>query len=101
MTLLALFPGLPTVQFSIACSMQKRRGIFYYVNDVSVYLGGHDRGQGYPIERMSLRPYLVVSAPNTGVLNVREVKNILLQIRNEEYVHKMQWGTPPPLCLSS
>ena len=36
----ALFPGLLTVHFLIACSMQKQRGRpgpFYHVNDV--YLG--------------------------------------------------------------
>jgi len=27
---LALFPGLPTVQFLVACSMQKRRGKAWY-----------------------------------------------------------------------
>ena len=39
-------------------------GPFYCVNDVSVYLG-RQRGGGVPdcIERTSLRPYLVVSAP--------------------------------------
>ena len=39
---LASFPGLPTVQFLITCSMQNgggRPGIFYHVNDVSVFLG--------------------------------------------------------------
>lgn len=39
---LALFPGLSTIQFSIACSMQKRRGkagIVYDMNNHSVYLG--------------------------------------------------------------
>jgi len=42
---LASFPGLPTVQFLIACSVQKRRGkagIIYHVIDVSVYLGRTD-----------------------------------------------------------
>ena len=34
---IASFPGLPTVQFLIAC--RGRPGIFYHVNDVSVYLG--------------------------------------------------------------
>ena len=40
---IASFPGLPTVKFLIACSMQKNRGgrpgPFYHINDVSVYLG--------------------------------------------------------------
>ena len=33
---------------------------------------------------MSLRPYLVVSAPSGRVSTIREVKIILLQVRNEE-----------------
>ena len=47
----ALFPGLPTVQFSIACSMKnggEKPGIFYHMKDVSVYLGGQ-REDGSPI----------------------------------------------------
>ena len=35
----ALFPGLPTVQFLIACSTQKwREEAWYRENDVNVYL---------------------------------------------------------------
>ena len=44
-------------------------GIFYQVNDVSVYPGRY-WGEGFPIERTSLRPYLVVSSLSTGVSNV-------------------------------
>ena len=43
----ASFPGLPTVQFLITCSMQNRggrSGLFYYVDDVSVYLGRQKGG---------------------------------------------------------
>ena len=53
---LASFPGLPTVQFLITCSMQKGRGRpgpFYPMNDVSVYQG-RQRGEGSPIKRMRL-----------------------------------------------
>ena len=46
-----------------------RPGPFYDVNDVSVYLG-RQRGKGSPIERTSLRPFLVVSVPSTGALNI-------------------------------
>ena len=44
---LASFPSFPTIQFLIACSMQKRRGeawSIYHVNIVSVYLD-RQRGQ--------------------------------------------------------
>ena len=52
-TSVALFPGLPTIQFLIACIIQKLRGRpgpIYQVNDVSVYLG-RQRVEGIPIER--------------------------------------------------
>ena len=48
---IALFPGLPTVHFLIACSMQKNGpGPFYHVNDVRVYLGRQRRG-GVPNQK--------------------------------------------------
>ena len=49
---------------------------------------------------MSLMPYLVVSIPSTGVLNVCKAKNVLLLVQNEECVCGMRsfdWGTHPPL----
>ena len=54
--MVASFPGLPTVQFLIACSMQKRRGkawYHYHVNDVSVYLG-RQRGGRVPCRKNEL-----------------------------------------------
>ena len=72
-----------------------RPGIFYHVNDV-------DRGgEGSLIERTSLRPCLVVSAPSTEVSNVCEAKNIPLLVRNEERVCEMRSfnGGPLPFCL--
>ena len=49
-----VFLGLPTVQFMITCSIQKRMqknrggrpGLFYHVNDVFVYLGRQREGRG-------------------------------------------------------
>ena len=46
----ASFPGLSNIQFLITCSGGGRPGIFYPVNDVSVYLG-RQRGEGSLIER--------------------------------------------------
>ena len=64
---LALFPGLPTVQF-IACSMQEQRGRagpFYHMNDVSVYLGQQRVGEECSSRKISkfevLRLLLVAS----------------------------------------
>ena len=51
---LASFIGLPTVQFLIACGMQKQRrrpGIIYHVNDISVYLGRHWWKEESPVKR--------------------------------------------------
>ena len=47
---------------------------------------------------MSLRSYLVVSAPNGGVSNVCKAKNVPLQVRNEEHVCEMHSldGAPLP-----
>ena len=52
-SLLVSFPGLPTVQFLIACSMQKRKGKAWSILSREwrfVYLG-RQRGGGVPIER--------------------------------------------------
>ena len=38
---------------------------------------------------MSLRPYLVVSAPSAGVSNVCEAKNVPLLVQNEEQIREM------------
>ena len=35
-----------------------------------------------PMEIMSMRPYLVVSAPSAGVLNVCKVKNVPFKTKN-------------------
>ena len=43
-----------------------------------------------PVERTSLRPYLVVSASSNGVSNVCEAKNVSLLVRNDECVREMR-----------
>ena len=92
---LALFPGLPTIQFLTACSGGGRPGPFYHVNDVLV-----DRGEeGSPIEKTSFRPYLVVSAPSAGVSSVHKVKNLplLFQTKNACAICVLSIGDPSPL----
>ena len=88
---IASFPGLPTVQILIACSMRNgagRLGPFYHVDDIlSTQVDkGWDRS---PIERTSLRPYLVVSAPSAGVPNIHEAKHVPFLVQTEESVHKV------------
>ena len=73
---LASFPGLPTVQFLIACSMQKRRGKAWSIlsHEWCQCLTRYIEGGGVPHRRMNLRPYFVVFAPSARVSNVREAK---------------------------
>ena len=76
---LALFPGLPTIQFLIACSMRKQRGKAWYV---------------LSHERTSSRPYLVVSTLSAEVSNVRKVKNVPFLAKCV-----LSIGNSSPLCL--
>ena len=101
---LASFRGLPTVHFWLLAVCKNgggRPGIFYHVNDVSVYLG-RQKGRGIPIKRTRLRPYLVDSAPSAAFLNIRKVKNVPLQVRNEERMREMRsfdgGPLPPSVC---
>ena len=58
----------------------------------------NDRGgEGSPIERTSLRTYVVVSASSAGVWNVREAKNMSLLVQNEECMCKMHLSIQGPL----
>ena len=72
------------------------------MNDVSAYLD-RQRGEGSLTERTCLRPFLVVSVPNTGVLNIREAKNVPLLVQDEERVREMrsfdQGPLPPSVYL--
>ena len=59
------------------------------MNDINIYLGG--QWGGSLIERMSLRPYLIVSVSSASlrVSNICKAKNMPLLVQNEERVHKM------------
>ena len=73
-------------------------GIFYHMNDVSVYLGRQRRG-GIPHRENELQ---VLSAPSTGVLNIHKAKNVPLQVRNTKNTCAkcvLSMGDPPNLCL--
>ena len=79
--------------------MQKRKGRlgpFYHVNDDSGRMGGRRS----PIERTSLWPYLLVSAPSIGVLNVHEAKKVLLLVQNEERMCEIRSFDQRPLPTS-
>ena len=55
----ALFPGLPTVQFLVG---EGRPGPFYHVNDVSVYQGT-ERGRGVPDRKNAFRACILHFEP--------------------------------------
>ena len=54
---------------------------------VSIFVDGD--GERFSIKRMRLRLFLVVSVSITGVLNIHEVKNILLLVLSKECLRKM------------
>ena len=56
------------------------------MNDVSGYLG-RQRGGGVSCRKKS---DLVVSGPSARVSNVREVKTVLLTVKNEDNVREMR-----------
>ena len=95
--MIALFPSLPTVQFLIVCSMQKqkggRRGPLYYVNDISRQT---ERGEGSLVKRTSLRPFLVVSVPNTSFERLLSKKRTTPCSKRRTHVRNTI-GDPSPL----
>ena len=90
------FSGLPTIQFLISCSMQKSRGEAWSILSHNTW--GDRGGEGSSIERMSLRPYLVVSGSSAGVVNVCEAKNIPLLVQKKNACVKciLSIGDPSP-----
>ena len=68
----------------------------YFITWMTSVLTLVDRGgEGSMIERTSLRPYLVVSAPSAGVLNVHEAKNIPLESRmHAQNAIGIKWTRP-------
>ena len=51
--------------------MEGRPGLFYHVNAI---IACRQRGEESPIESTGLGPFLAVSVPNAGVLNVHKAK---------------------------
>ena len=100
----ASFPGLPTVQFLIACSKQKRKGKAWSIlshEQHFVYLGRH-RGEGCLIEETSLRPHLVVSVPSAGFRMITKRKAYHSCFKRRTCVRNVFFWlgtTPPPVYL--
>ena len=63
----------------------KGEGLVHFITSVSIDRGG----EGFPIKGMSLKPFLVVSIPSTGVSNIHKVTNVPLLVQDKEHVHKM------------
>ena len=94
---LASLPGLPTFDH-LQYPKLEVEGPFYYTNDISVY-PGRQRREGSSIERMSLRPFLVVFVPSRG-FECLESQKIKHTGQDKEHVCKMcsfDWGLPPSL----
>ena len=97
-----MFLGLPTVQFLIPCSLQKRPSPSYHMNDVSVY-PGRERRRGSLTKRMSLKSFLVVSVFFLFfffffvVLDVCKAENLLLVVQDKECMHKNISSTFSPI----
>ena len=71
MSLLASFPGLPTVQFLIVWRGKDRSILSCELTSVSTLV--NRVGRGPSLKKPALRPYLVVSAPSAGgVSNICE-----------------------------
>ena len=88
--------GLPTIQFSITCSMQKQCSIFH-VNDVSVYLGR--RGGGPRLkERISHTRSLFWTKSSTFFASWT-FKTQALGTETTASSLFFRSGTPPSLCL--
>ena len=51
------------------------------------------------MKRTSLRPFHLVPVPSAKVLNIHEVKNLLLLVLNEEHLHEMRSFDRGPLPL--
>ena len=94
---LSFIPGLPAVQFLIACSMPKNKehGPFYQVRDVSVYLGRQRKG-GICDRKNEVEAFFNSFCLKRWNLNI-------CKAQNEEHMHKMcfsKWG-PSPLQFTS
>ena len=76
-----------------ACSMRNREerpGYFLSHESRCVYLGGQ-RGEGFPIERTSLRPFFVVSVPSARVSLLVQSKELVCEM------YSFDGGPLPPL----
>ena len=66
------------------------RPVFYWLKYVN---GGKRPGRGSLIKNRSLRPYLVVSAPPTGVLNIQsETPPPSSTYVDTDIIHMMKWA---------
>ena len=96
----ASFPGLPTVQFLISCSMQKLTGKtwpFYHMNDVSIYLGRQRRG-GVPGRKNAFHECILRFEPTVVHLSLSEPSK--LQYYGQKLKEKPQVRSfDPPLLI--
>ena len=88
--ILASFPGLPTVQFLIVCSMQNkggRPGSISHANDVSVYQGRQRGGEEFLIERTHFG-HVLSFEPRAVCFSLQNLK-----LQDQASSLFFQWGT--------
>ena len=95
---------VPRLSYSLVFA--KRLGPFYRVNETSVYLGipVDSGGEGYPNERMSLRPFLVISVPSARVFECLLSEKCTgpgskQRMRAQNAFFQLAWGPLPPLAV--
>ena len=99
---LALFPGLPTVQFLIDGSVHNWRwNVWVHFNDFNVYQCTQ-WGEGVLTEQMSLR--LTCSLPLSArvlIQNIREAENFLHIVKGEDVCAKQALSLGNPFSHST
>ena len=97
----ALFPGLPTVQFVVCKNGGGRPDPFYiyHMNDVSVYLGTcRQRGEGSPIEERAwssgelINPFTPVALDYITIVQQSDiVKMTLVHVYVQKFTKTWHW----------
>ena len=98
---LASFPGLPTIQLLITCSMQngrRRPGTIYHVNDVSVYQG-RQRGGGVPDRKGACVLRFESRAVRFPLCERSKPQHLGQKLQDQASSSFFRQGTLPPLCL--
>ena len=97
-SLVALFTGLPTIQVLITCSMHKRTGPFYHMNDVSVCLD-RQRENGVPDRKNTCVLHLEQGAVRFPFHEHLKLQWLRQKLQEKASSSFFRLGTPP--CVHS